>query len=198
MSDTAQEVTSEVEETKTPSNGHKNKFEEKRAKKQAKWIEDRKAELKKAGAPEEIIDRIIDQELYDKLPIDQKVSHLEHVLAHERMVLNRALNNLAGEMISLRNNQEVLADSMDCNFRAMERILTKLGMDSDTQKKVIEEVTTAFFEEKKAAATAKMAEMQRANEAAEKEAKEKSEASEKERIEAELKGSEKSKLIVQG
>lgn len=119
--------------------------------------QERREELIKNGVPENLVDQVLQQEEYRKLPIDQKVHHLEMTIAHAQSVFTDTMKKLASEMIALRSNQEEIADAFDVNLRALERVLVKLGIKEEDQKAILEEVTKEFYEVKRKRAEARAA-----------------------------------------
>jgi hypothetical protein len=51
-------------------------------------------------------------------------------------------------MVGLRENQVILADTMDINMTAMERNLQKLGLSEEAQKAILD-IVMKEFEDKK-------------------------------------------------
>lgn len=124
------------------------KFANKRELKARKAREERKVFLKSKGVPEELIEQVLDQEDYNKLPIDQKVARLEQSVGQLQGFISHALRQLSNEMVALRENQEEIADSFDINFKMLEEILVSLNVSEDTQKEILTRTRTAFFDEK--------------------------------------------------
>jgi oligoendopeptidase F len=110
---------------------------------------ERREQLLKNKVPEQLVDQIIEQEEYTRLPIDQKVHHLQASVSQIQGGISQALRQMAAEMIALRNNQEAIADAFDINLKMIERVLVKLGIDEATQKAILEDVNKEFVEEKK-------------------------------------------------
>lgn len=124
------------------------KFANKRELKAKKARDERREFLKKKGVPEEVIEQVLEQEAYNKLPIDQKVARLEQSVGQLQGFLAHALRQLSDEMVALRENQEEIADSFDINFKMLEEILVSLGITEEQQKDILTRTRTAFFEEK--------------------------------------------------
>jgi DNA polymerase III alpha subunit len=73
---------------------------------------------------------------------------LEHALGYVQQVFNQTMQNLSKEMVTLRENQEAIADSFDINLRAMEVMFRNLGVSDETQKSILKAIETDFFAEK--------------------------------------------------
>lgn len=111
----------------------RSKFDEKRLKKRAEEHQRQLESLKKMGLSAEQAEETIARREYESAPIDQKVRRLEDIVA-------RALQQLSQEMINLRANDQVLADAMDVNFRAVAKALTLAGIPLEKQGEIIKEV----------------------------------------------------------
>jgi hypothetical protein len=74
----------------------------------------------------------IQEEDYERLPIEAKLKRLE-------MACMQAIQRLAGELGSLQNNDQVIADAMDSNFRAITKALVKLGVTGEEQVAFLKE-----------------------------------------------------------
>lgn len=98
--------------------------------KQAKEREARRQALRKAGAPEEVIEKMLDQEDYERLPIDQKVNRLESMLV--------GMSRGVGEDVrALQHNDGQIADAFDVNLRAVAKMFEKLGITRAEQLEFI-------------------------------------------------------------
>ena len=74
----------------------------------------------------------IQEEDYDRLPIEAKLKRLEQACMG-------AIQRLAQELGSLQNNDQVIADAMDSNFRAITKALVKLGAPGEEQVAFLKE-----------------------------------------------------------
>ena len=74
----------------------------------------------------------IQEEDYDRLPIEAKLKRLEQACMG-------AIQRLAQELASLQNNDQVIADAMDANFRAITKALVKLGVSGEEQVAFLKE-----------------------------------------------------------
>ncbi len=103
------------------------------AQRRAKKAEEKNKELQKTlGLSDEQMAARLAREQYLKLPIDQKIRKLEQFIS-------ASVAKLGEEMVNLRHNDQVIADAMDVNFRAMSKLMTKLGVSPEEQGKVLEE-----------------------------------------------------------
>jgi hypothetical protein len=141
----------------------------------AKRYAERREKLLANGVKPEAVDGVIAQMDFEALSVENQVK-----------VMSRNLNNILGQLMtdvaSLKHNDEVLADSMDLNFRAMARCLEKAGVKPEEQQAIIGEVQKEMETEIKAR-------MEAEAEAIKKQAAEQHAAmqeAEKGRIEAEL------------
>lgn len=97
----------------------------------------------------------IAQEDYDRLPIEQKMRNLESTVAG-------VANGFRQDCLRLEQNDRILADSMDVNFRAFQLILRKLGVSDEDQKAAVKTAVEEIKAERAAreAAAAAAAEAQ--------------------------------------
>lgn len=100
----------------------------------------------------------IKREDYENLPAGDKIKRIESA-----MISN--IKKIAGDIRTLNDNQNQLADIMDVNFRAFERMLTKLGIPLQEQL----DTMTAVVEEIKVERDARAAKQEAAKEEAKKE-----------------------------
>lgn len=131
-----------------------NKFEQKRQKILAERIQ---RKIAKGMSPDNAV-ASIQREDYEALPDSDKIKRLESAMIHN-------FQRLAGDINTLKSNQDQLADIMDVNFRAFEKMLLKLGIplqeQLDTMTLVAEEIKT----EREARAVAKQVEEEEAKKA---------------------------------
>lgn len=78
------------------------------------------------------------------------------------------LQSLAQELANLQHNDQVLADAMDANFRAITKIFVKLNVPQEEQAKLLIECDAEIKAERKAKAEARAAAAKKAQEVAEK------------------------------
>lgn len=116
--------------------------------KRAKAREARKVELLAKGLKEDQVEAVLAQEAFMRLPIDQKVYHLMQAVHSAQKIYSDTIKELSREMVALHQNQEAIADAFDINLRAIEKHLLALGISSETQKKIVQEVSEAFMKEK--------------------------------------------------
>lgn len=159
MSDTPVE-TSEAQESigtapdnivplKMPPRTQQQKMMDKQRNKAERLRQERRKQLLDNKVPEQLVDQIIQQEEYNRLPIDQKVLHLQHAVNQIQGSISQAMRQMASEMVALWRNQEEIADAFDINLQMLEQILIKLGVDEAFQKAILDETTKKFYEKKK-------------------------------------------------
>lgn len=110
--------------------------------------EARRQKLLSEGMPEEKVEQVLAAEEFYRLPIDQRVNALMVAVNRAQRVYTETIQELAGEMVALRQNQEAIADAFDINLRAVESHLTTLGITKEVQASVLEKVTQVFMQEK--------------------------------------------------
>lgn len=115
----------------------------------------------------------IQKEDFDALPLDKKFARLESVVAN-------SLRGLSQEVMNLSQGHMAIADAFDINYRAIQKLFTKLGVTPEEQKAFIEESQKEVIEERKKIIETRQAQMQAERDAAE-----------KARMEAEAKPAEK-------
>lgn len=103
----------------------------------------------------------IQKEDYERLPITEKMKRLEATMMG-------GLQSLAQELANLQHNDQVLADAMDANFRAITKIFVKLNVPQEEQAKLLIECDAEIKAERKAKAEARAAAAKKAQEVAEK------------------------------
>jgi hypothetical protein len=84
---------------------------------------------------------------YDRLPLDQKLKRLENVV-------HGAVEGFRSDALRLEHNERILADSMDVNFRAFQRMLRELGVSDEDQKAAVAEAAKEIEAERAARAAA--------------------------------------------
>lgn len=127
--------------------------------KKIQQYQERRRRLINKGVPEAQVEAVIAREDYEALPVAEKLKRLEGFVAS-------ALGQLGQEMSNLRHNDQVLSEAMDVNFTAIARILEKLGVSHDDQRKILDAVN----EEIEAAAQRRMEAAKKAQEEAKKKA----------------------------
>lgn len=83
----------------------------------------------------------VQKEDYDVLPVSEKIKHLEGMLIGN-------IQKLAEDITLLRQNQTMLANVMDANFKAFDKMLGKLGLSEDERKKLVEEAIMELHAER--------------------------------------------------
>lgn len=83
------------------------------------------------GVPPDQVEELMAREDYEALPIEKKLERV-HAAA------NASMRRLGLEMQNLHHNDQILADSMDVNFRALAKMLAELGVSEEKQKEAIE------------------------------------------------------------
>jgi uncharacterized protein YoaH (UPF0181 family) len=125
-----------IEEAKKPS-----KLELKR---QQIYVDRMKRFIAKGMSAQEA-QAAIAKEDFERLPVDKKLERLENIL-----VMN--LRAMYSDLQTIKQNQDVLADSMDINFKGFEKILAKLNVSDEDRKALMEEAEAEWKAERAAAA----------------------------------------------
>jgi hypothetical protein len=97
-------------------------------KKRQIYIERRKRALNK-GIPEDKVDQHLAKEDFERLPLETRVQHM----------IDTAFRRLAQEIVSLEYNDQMLSAAMDVNFRAIAKMLEKLGISREQQLELLKE-----------------------------------------------------------
>lgn len=118
--------------------------------KMARIREERRQELIDSGVEEEVVERVLDQEEFERLPIDQKVNRIVASLDHHLNVMHRAINTFAKDIVALRHNDTVISDAHDVNLRGIYLMFESLGLSADKQKSFMEQAQKWLDAEKKA------------------------------------------------
>ena len=108
----------------------------------------RREKLLAEGMPTDKVEQQLAADDFIRLPIDQKVNALMSAINRAQRVYTETIQELAGEMVALRQNQEAIADAFDINLRAIETHLSGLGVTKEVQASVLEKVTQVFMKEK--------------------------------------------------
>lgn len=116
------------------------RFAEKQAKKKQKEID----ELKKRGLDDRQVAQFMARREHEAQPIQQRLMRLEAMVV-------QSFQQLAQEMTALRQNDEILADAMDVNFRSIARALELAGVTLDKQGEIIQQVQVEVQEERRKA-----------------------------------------------
>lgn len=74
----------------------------------------------------------IQREDYERLPLTDKVKRLEGMLVGN-------IRGVAQDISTLRQNEKTLADVLDVNFRGFEKMVTRLGLPVEEQRKLLTE-----------------------------------------------------------
>jgi hypothetical protein len=94
------------------------------------------------------------REDYDRLPVADKLKRVEAVLQRHEGAIAGIARGFQADALRLEQNDTSLADSMDTNFRAFQRILRKLGVSDEDQKQAVVEAREEIAAELMARATA--------------------------------------------
>lgn len=119
-------------------------------KKRIKKMEARVKELTDGGMTEDEAHVRLAREQYEALPVDQKIRRLEQMVS-------QSVAKLGEEMINLRHNDQVIADALDINFRAMAKALVKAGVSHDDQAAIFATAQEEIANEMAARANAQRA-----------------------------------------
>lgn len=135
-------------ETGVPAKSKTSKIDEKRQ----EIFRDRVKRKMGEGATEEQAITYVLREDYAALPIEQKFARLESMVAN-------AVNQLTENVNVLRQNERVVADAFDINYRAVEKMFKKLGVPSDEQNAILDECRKEVAEDRAKQMAAHEAEM---------------------------------------
>jgi hypothetical protein len=103
----------------------------------------------------------LQKEDYERLPVTEKMKRLEATMIG-------AIQQLGHELQMLQQNDQIIADAMDANFRAITKILTKLGVSAEEQGKLLAESENEIKADRQAKFDARKAEMEKQHEEAKK------------------------------
>lgn len=109
--------------------------------KRAQIYQERRRRLLNRGVPEAQVDATLAAEDYRNLPLAERFARFE------KMALG-ALEGLQRDIMSLRHNDSVIAESMDINLRAMSMCLEKAGVSKEAQSDIIKQVDGQLREER--------------------------------------------------
>lgn len=110
----------------------------------------RMARLMSKGMNEQQAFERIQREDYERLPVIERVKKLEGAFMGNVQAIARDIH-------LLRQNESALADVMDVNFRAFEKMLVKLGLPVEEQRKLLVEAEAEIRAEREAAEAARQA-----------------------------------------
>lgn len=103
------------------------------------------------GKSEQEAMQAIQREDYERLPDGEKIKRLE-------AMVGGALQQFGQDLMNVRHNQYAIADAFDVNYRAIAKMLTKLGLPLEDHAKFMKEAHEEFEAERKAAMEKQMAE----------------------------------------
>ena len=83
--------------------------------------------------------KIMQQEDLARLPLATRFENLEKFTVYSVQAMRQRSNELQGNLTNLFQNQGSLAESIEVNFRAFARMIAKLGISLEEQKKFIDE-----------------------------------------------------------
>lgn len=101
-------------------------------KRRQQYMERRQRLINKGVDPKKV-DMVIAEEDYRALPMDKKLERF-------MVTVSQSFREFANDMQALQHNNNLLADAMDVNFRAMARCLIKAGVLPEQQSVIIKEV----------------------------------------------------------
>lgn len=133
---------------------------------------ERRQRLINSGTPEDKVDQVMAEQDWAAMPLADKFKMLVHNI-------NESFKRFAQDMMNVRTNQDMLADSMDVNFRAFAKMLEKAGVSAEVQAQCMKEAEDELAADKK-----------KALEAQAEQVKKQAEQTEKQKVEAELKSVE--------
>lgn len=135
------------------------------------WMERRKRLINK-GVPKEQVDRVLAEEDWKNMPVAEKVARLE-------VTLTKVYQGLTRDILALRQNQGDVGAAFDINNRMVFKMMVKLGISPEDQKKISDEAHAEYIADEKARKEAEAAAHKKLQEDQE---KVKAEAVEKEKI----------------
>lgn len=112
----------------------------------------------KGLSPQQAVERI-QREDYERLPPNEKIKRLEGAIVGNFQAVARDVH-------MLRANETSLADIMDVNFRAFEKMLVKLGLPVEEQRKLLVEAEAEIKAEQAARQAQEAAAQEQANQQA--------------------------------
>ena len=111
-------------------------------KKTNKKREEKKRQLLKQGVPENQIEGVLSRWEYENLPIDQKMTRIEGLVAS-------GFNQIGKDMMALEHNDRQFSDAFDINHRAMSKMFEKLGLSKEDQAEFLQQSHAEVAEEHK-------------------------------------------------
>lgn len=91
----------------------------------------------------------VQREDWERTPAEEKLKRFEGILFGN-------IEGLAKDMTLLKQNQEMLANIMDVNFKAFDKVLRKLGVSEEEQKKFVDEAIQEVHAEQQARKAAEL------------------------------------------
>lgn len=86
----------------------------------------------------------IQQEDYDRMPVEQKIKRLENMLSG-------AVQQIARDIMTIRHNQFSIADAYDINYRAISKMIHQLGIPLEEHNKFMQAAQIEFETERRVA-----------------------------------------------
>ena len=169
IADPAQEIKDDLVQIPTPEQRKISNIQHKR---QQQFQERLRRTMNQHKCDEQKAFQIMQQEDYDRMSPDQKVRRLESLVG-------QSMQRLAEDINRLEHNHYAIADAFDINYRAVSKMLIKLGIPLEEHARFMKESQDEALAEHKA----KVEQQRLIQEAA---AKKQQEAQEKIRMEAEL------------
>jgi transposase len=117
-----------AEEPVIPTKARLSKIDEKRQ----EIFRERVSRKMGEGKTEDQAVNAILREDYNALPLDQKFARLESMVSG-------TIQSLMSNINTLRQNERVVADAFDINYRAVEKMFKRLGIPEEEQNAIIDE-----------------------------------------------------------
>lgn len=129
----------------------KKKITRKELKKQQLYIERRNRLINTGVSPAEV-DNVMAKEDYASLPVEKKISRLEKMFV-------ATVTELAKEMNGLKQNDNIICDAIEINFRAIGQALNKVGLAPEVQQEILKIAEQQVMAERQKQFEAKQQEM---------------------------------------
>jgi hypothetical protein len=131
-----------LDDAMTPANPPEPKKSKTDFKKEEIFKERMRRHINSGKTPEQAY-MAIQKEDYDRMPVGDKLELMRRSFAS-------SLESMAKDVAMLHDNQKSLADVMDINFRAFDKMMVKLGISSEDQATLITEVQAEIVAEREA------------------------------------------------
>ena|SRR5258708_605182 len=128
-------------------------------KKQKIYFERRQRLLNQGVSPEHV-DNVIAKEDYAALPVDKKLARLEKMFVS-------TITEMAKDLNGLKQNDNIICDAIEINFRAIGHALTKAGIAKEVQAEILKTAEEEVISERKMQYETKQKEFETVNQSPE-------------------------------